>query len=95
MTKTELEYAAQECKDIRGLPPKWYDFDTLAITYGIGHTDAMFISAVSPEVVLGLLDEIKGWKADQKENLKNQRDLQAEINRLRVALALAATQNKT
>ncbi len=43
-----------------------------------------------PDVVLGLLDEIKGWKADQKENLKNQCDLQAEIQRLRVALKYIA-----
>jgi hypothetical protein len=33
--------------------------------------------------------EIEGWKADQKENLRNQCDLQAEINRLRSALRKA------
>jgi len=53
----QLKYVAQECKDIRGLPPHWYDFDTLAITYGIGHTDAMFIAAASPDVVLALIAE--------------------------------------
>jgi hypothetical protein len=65
MTKTreELRYAAQECKDIRGLPPRWYDFDTLAITCGIGHTDAMFIAACSPDVILSLIAENDALKA--------------------------------
>jgi hypothetical protein len=66
MTKTreELRYAAQECKDIRGLPPRWYDFDTLAITCGIGHTDAMFIAACSPDVILSLIAELDALKAN-------------------------------
>ena len=62
MVTKELKYAAQECKDIRGLPPAWYDFDTLAITYGIGHTDAMFIAASSPDVVLTLVSELEELK---------------------------------
>jgi hypothetical protein len=75
MTK-RLKYTAQECKDIRGIPPKWYDFDTLAITYGIGHTDAMFIEEASPDSVLALLAEHDAITAERDAL---QRDLNAEL----------------
>ena len=67
----QLKYAAQECKDIRCLPPSWYDFDTLAITYSIGHTDAMFMAAASPDVVLALISERDELKAEN-ERLRNE-----------------------
>ena len=73
----ELQYAAQECKDIRGLPPSWYDFDTLAITYGIGHTDAMLISAASPDAILALIAEVERLKARTAELKQANSDLAA------------------
>ncbi len=68
----ELALKAKDCNRECG----WYDFETLAITYDIGHTDAMFIAAASPDAILALIAELDRLK--EQVNLHHMAALRAQ-----------------